>query len=136
MDNLLSKLDPIAAPLGRLFLSLIFIGAGLAKVMSGGEGTMAYMEAAGVPGFLFWPAALFELMAGLAILVGWQTRLVAFLLAGFCMMTAALFHTDFADQVQQTMFLKNMAMAGAFLLLMRFGGGEFSLDNRAASGDS
>ncbi|NVJ98516.1 MAG: DoxX family protein [Alphaproteobacteria bacterium] len=136
MDNLLSKLDPIAAPLGRLFLSLIFIGAGLAKVMSGGEGMVAYMESAGVPGFLFWPAALFELFAGLAILVGWKTRMVAFLLSGFCMLTAILFHADFADQMQQTMFMKNMALAGAFLFLMRFGGGEFSLDNRGASGDS
>lgn len=136
MDNLLSKLDPFAAPLGRLFLSLIFIGAGLAKVMSGGAGMTEYMEAAGVPGFLFWPAALFELLGGLAILVGFKTRLVAFLMAGFCLVTAVMFHLDFGDQTQQTMFLKNVAMAGGFLFLFRFGGGEFAFDNRAASGDS
>ncbi|WP_286829937.1 MULTISPECIES: DoxX family protein [Kordiimonas] len=136
MDNLLSKFDPFAAPLGRLFLSIIFIGAGFAKVASGGAGMVEYMEAAGVPGFLFWPAAIFELLAGIAILVGFKTRLVAFLLAGFCLITAVMFHADFADQMQQTMFLKNLAMAGAFLILMRFGGGEFALDNRAASGDS
>jgi len=136
MDNLFSKFDPFAAPIGRLFLSLIFIGAGFAKVSSGGAGMVEYMESAGVPGFLFWPAALFELLAGIAILIGFKTRLVACLLSGFCIITAVMFHNDFADQTQMTMFLKNVAIAGGLLFLFRFGGGEFSLDNRAASGDS
>lgn len=136
MDNLLSKFDPFAALAGRLLLSLIFIATGFGKMFGGAAETMAYMEAAGVPSMLFWPSALFEALAGLAILVGFQTRLVAFLLAGFCLVAAVLFHSNFADQIQMILFMKNVSMAGGFLILMRFGGGEFSLDNRAASGDS
>ena len=121
----MEKLDPYFALLGRILLSIIFIVAGVTKVMGGGEGTMAYMEASGVPGFLFWPAALFELLAGITILVGFQTRIVALLLAGFCVFTAVVFHG-----AEQVMMMKNITIAGGFLILARFGAGEFSLDNR------
>lgn len=129
----MDKLDPYLAPVGRLLLSLIFITAGLSKIASGGAGMVEYMEAAGVPGILFWPAAIFEAAAGIAILVGYQTRIVAFLLAGFCLMTAVLFHANFADPVEGALFMKNLAIAGGFFILMRHGAGEMSLDNRAGS---
>ncbi len=130
----MEKFDPYFALFGRIFLAVIFIMAGLSKIGSGGEGMVQYMESAGVPGMLFWPAALFEALAGVAILVGFRTKIVAFLLAGFCLLTAVLFHNDFADQTQSILFMKNLAIAGGFLILARFGAGEFSLDNRA-SGD-
>lgn len=122
----MEKLDPYAALLGRLLLSAMFIMAGINKVMGGGEGTIQYMEAAGVPGFLFWPAALFEVVAGLMILAGYQTRIVAYLLAGFCLVTAFVFHAE-----EQVMMLKNITIAGGFLILARFGAGEFSVDGKA-----
>ncbi len=135
MEDLLRKFDPIAALVGRLLLSLIFIATGVGKMAGDPAGTIAYMEAMGVPGFLFWPTALFELLAGLAILVGFKTRIAAFLLSGFCLVTAVMAHADFSDQIQMILFMKNVSMAGGFLILMRFGAGEFSLDNRTASND-
>lgn len=126
----MEKLDPYMALGGRILLSLVFIVAGFSKIASGGEGMIQYMESAGVPGFLFWPAALFEVIGGLAILAGYKTRLLAFLLAGFCLLSGLLFHFIPDDQMQMTMFLKNLAMAGGFLILARFGAGEFSVDGR------
>lgn len=121
----------LAAPLGRLFLSLIFILGGVSK-FADLAGTGAYMAGAGVPGFLALPAAAFELLGGIAILVGWQTRIVALLFAGFCLLTALLFHRDFANQMMMIMFLKNVAMAGGFLILFANGAGAMSMDARKA----
>jgi putative oxidoreductase len=129
----MEKYTPYAHVLGRFLLALVFIPAGLGKITGDPSGTMAYMEAMGVPGFLFWPTALFELLAGIAILIGLQTRIVAFLLAGFCAVTAVLFHANFADQMQIAMFLKNFGMAGGFLVLMAAGAGPMSIDGRKAT---
>ncbi|MBV1900696.1 MAG: DoxX family protein [Kordiimonadaceae bacterium] len=133
METILNKFDPYAALIGRILLSLIFIATGAGKLAGDPATTIGYMESVGVPGFLFWPSTLFELFAGIAILVGYKTRITAFLLAGFCLVAAALFHSNFADQIQMYLFMKNISMAGGFLILMRFGAGEFSLDNRTAA---
>lgn len=121
----------LATPLGRLLMALIFILGGISK-LGALAGTAAYMQGAGLPGFLALPAALFELGGGLAILLGWQTRIVAVLLAGFCVVTAVLFHRNFADQVMLIMFMKNLAMAGGFLILAANGAGAMSMDARKA----
>ena len=71
------------------------------------------MEAMGVPGILLWPTIAFEIGSGLCILLGFQTRLVAVVLAGFSLVTAFIFHHNFADQTQQIMFLKNLASPAA-----------------------
>jgi putative oxidoreductase len=84
------------------------------------------------------PAALLplviatELLGSIAIILGWKTRIVAFLLAGFTLLSALLFHNDFANQIQMVMFLKNVSIAGGFLLLVVHGAGPISLDRRAA----
>jgi putative oxidoreductase len=122
-------MNNLAAPLGRLFLSLIFILGGVSK-FGNLAGTGAYMQSAGVPSALALPAAAFELLAGLAILVGWQTRITALLLAGFCLLTAVLFHSNFADQTMMVMFMKNLGLAGGFLQLYAHGAGSMSLDAR------
>ena len=122
----------LASPLGRLLLSVIFILGGASK-FGDLAGTGAYMQSMGVPSILALPAAAFELLAGLAILVGWQTRIVALLLAGFCVVTAILFHRDFANQTMMIMFMKNLAMAGGFLTLYAHGAGPMSLDARKSA---
>lgn len=122
----------LAAPLGRLLLSLIFILGGASK-LGALAATGAYMHSMGVPAALALPAALFELLGGLAILVGFQTRLVALLLAGFCVVTAVIFHRNLADQTMLIMFMKNLAMAGGFLTLYAHGAGAMSLDARNGS---
>lgn len=123
----MSQLNPYFPPLGRIMIALIFLLSGFGK-LTGIEGTQAYMESAGLPGILAYPAALFEVAAALAVIVGWRTRIAALLLAGFSLLTALIFHFDFGDQIQRVLFLKNIAMAGGFLFLVRFGAGEFSLD--------
>lgn len=112
---------------GRILIALIFVLSGLNKI-GAIEGTQGYMEAMGVPGALIYPTILFEVGAGLAIVIGYQTRVVALALAGFCLVTAFIFHNDLADQTQFVMFMKNVAMAGGFLFLARDGAGEPSLD--------
>jgi len=122
----------LAAPVGRILISLIFIGAGFGKI-TGYAGTQAYMESVGVPGMLLPLVIAVELLGGLAIILGWHTRLAAFLLAGFCLISALIFHSNFADHMQYIMFMKNLALTGAFLMIVSHGAGPWSIDNRARS---
>ena len=112
---------------GRVFMALIFVVAGYGKI-GGYAGTQGYMEAMGVPGMLLPLVIALELGGGILILVGFQTRIVAFLLSGFCLVSAALFHGKFSDQMQSILFMKNVAMAGGFLFLVVHGAGAFSVD--------
>ena len=119
----------------RLLASTIFIGAGLSKLGAGYAGTQAYMASAGVPGAILPLVIALEIGGGLALILGFQTRLVAFVLAGFCIVTGMLFHTG-TDQVQQIMFMKNLAMAGGLLAFTVFGAGRFSLDGEVQTQSS
>ncbi len=115
--------------IGRIFISMIFLMAGLNKITAY-QGTAGYMEAMGVPSMLL-PLVIFTEVAGaLAILIGFKTRLVAFLLAGFSVISAFIFHLNFADQTQSAMFMKNIAIAGGFLFLVANGPGKWALDNK------
>jgi putative oxidoreductase len=113
----------------RMLMALIFVLSGLSK-LGAADAVRGYMEAMGVPGLLLWPTIVFEIGAGLLVALGYRTRVVALLLAGFCLLSAAIFHHQFADQVQMIMFLKNISMAGGFLLLAAVGPGSFGLDAR------
>jgi putative oxidoreductase len=116
----------LLAVVARLFMSAIFIMAGVGKIM-GYAGTQQYMQSVGVPVGLLPPVILLEVGGGLALLVGFQTRLTAMALALFCIISAFLFHSG-ADQMQAIMFMKNFAMAGGLFAFTLFGGGRFSLD--------
>jgi putative oxidoreductase len=113
----------------RMLMALIFVLSGLSK-LGAADAVRGYMEAMGVPGLLLWPTIVFEIGAGLLVALGYRTRVVALLLAGFCLLSAGIFHHQFADQVQMIMFLKNISMAGGFLLLAAVGPGSFGLDAR------
>jgi len=117
---------------GRILLALIFLLAGIGKI-SNPAGTIQYMQAMGVPGLLFWPTVALEVLGGAAVVIGYQTRLVAFVMAGFCVVTALLFHRNFGDQTQMIMFLKNLAIAGGFLLLAGTGATGFAVDKSRRS---
>jgi len=112
---------------GRILLALIFILSGWGKI-SGYAGSQQYMESMGVPGALLPLVIAVELGGGLAVAFGLLTRLAAAGLAAFCLVAAAIFHTDFANQMQFIMFMKNLAMAGGFLVLTAYGPGAFSVD--------
>ena len=122
-------IQSLSAPVGRLLLSLIFITSGLSKIGSF-AGTQAYMESAGVPGLLLPVVIALEVLGGLAVVLGWHTRVAAFLLAGFSLLSAVVFHAKFGDQMQMIMFMKNLGLAGGFLILVAQGAGAYSLDAR------
>lgn len=115
---------------GRIMISAIFLVTGLGKI-AGYAATQGYMTAMGVPGMLLPLVIALEVGGSIAIILGWHTRLVAFLLAGFSVLAALIFHHALGDQVQFLMFMKNIAIAGGFLLLVARGPGEWSLDARA-----
>ena len=116
---------------GRLFLSALFLVSGLGKIAAY-SGTVAYMSALGVSGALLPLVIVTEIAGAIAIVVGWNTRLVAFLLAGYSLLAALLFHRNFGDQIQMIMFLKNVSIAGGLLLLVANGPGPLSLDRHGA----
>ena len=95
------------------------IFAGIGKITSFSQ-TQSYMEAFNLPGFLIIPTIAVQLGAALCILVGFSTRNAALVLAAFCVTTALIFHLDFADRMQQIMFLKNLAIAGGFMVLAQY----------------
>jgi putative oxidoreductase len=123
----MNKLLNIAS---RILMSQIFLLSGFGKIM-GYAGTQGYMAKMGVPGELLPVVIAVEVGGGLALLLGFQTRIVAFGLAGFCIVSALIFHNNFADQMQMVNFLKNMAMAGGLLMFTQYGAGSLSIDNRA-----
>jgi putative oxidoreductase len=123
MDQL-SKFSPLIA---RIIIGGFFLMAGLGK-MADPAGIAGYIQSVGLPGLLAWPAILFEIALGLAIIAGFKTRLAALAGAAFCVFTAVVFHNNFGDQVQMTMFLKNFAIAGGFLMIFAHGAGAVALD--------
>ena len=125
----LSLIENFAAPIGRVLIALIFVMSGLNK-MGNYANTAGWMDAMGVPSELLPMVIGLEVFGGLAVIVGWQTRTASFLLAGFCLLSAVLFHNNFADQNEMIHFMKNFALAGGFLFLTVHGAGRFSLDKR------
>ena len=122
-------LTRLAAPAGRVLLAGLFLVSGIGKIAAY-EASKGYMEATGVPGALLPAVIAFEIVAPLALIAGFKARIAAFLLAGFSTVTALLFHSNFADQIQQVMFLKNLAIAGGLLMIAANGAGALSFDNR------
>ena len=116
---------------GRVLMSSIFIMAGISKI-SGYAGTQGYMESMGVPGALLPLVILLEIGGGLAVLLGWQTRIAAFLLAGFTVLSALIFHADLGDQMQFILFMKNLAMAGGLMFLVAGRRHDWSIDAKLA----
>jgi putative oxidoreductase len=125
MDNLRTY----AVPLGRLLLSAVFIWAGIGKLMDP-AGTAGYFAHVNIPApaVAVWIAIIIELIGGLMILVGFQTRWAALVLAIFCVITGFGVHLPVGDLANMTHFYKNLAMAGGFLYVFAFGAGTWSVD--------
>jgi putative oxidoreductase len=117
----------------RILMAIIFIMAGLGKTADV-AGFAGYMASGGIPAFLAWPVILFEILGGLAILIGYQTRIVALALAAFSVLSGVMFHFVPADQMQMTMLFKNLAMAGGYIALALYGAGSLSVDAKLAKG--
>ena len=115
--------------IGRIFISLIFLIAGVGKIFNY-EGTIGYMESFGVTGYLLIPAIIIEILLPLLVIIGYKTKLAAIILALFSILLAVIFHTDFSNQMQLMSFLKNFAIAGGFLIIFVRGAGKYSIDQR------
>lgn len=116
---------------GRVLLSFMFIMSGLNK-FADMAGTAGYISSVGLPAATVgaWVAAIVETLAGIALLIGFQTRIAALAIAAFCVVTAVFFHADFSNQMQMIMFMKNLTIAGGVLILYVSGPGSLSVDGR------
>ena len=112
---------------GRIFISALFLISALNKIFNL-DGSISWMEGFGVPGFLIFPAIAVEIILPVLVIVGYQARIAAGVLAVFCLMTAFLFHFDFADQSQLVSFLKNIGLAGGFLFIVANGTKDWAVD--------
>jgi putative oxidoreductase len=122
------KINNLSTLIGRALIAIMFIMAGYSKI-GGYEGTQGYMESVGVPGILLPVVIALELLGGIAVLVGYQTKIAAFLLGGFTFLTAIIFHSDFGQQMQMILLMKNLAISGAFLLLFVHGPGQWAVNS-------
>ena len=123
--------------LGRILIAAMFIDAGVPKLGTFAA-TQAYMASAGVPGALLPAVIALEVLGGIALILGYRTRIVAMAMAAFTVLAALLFHRA-PDQIQHILLMKNVAIAGGLLILAARGAGSWSLDARnaglAAPGD-
>ncbi len=134
-----SSIGSVAALAGRILIAYLFVSAGIAK-LADLPGAMAYTATGGIPGGLAFPAMLLEIFGGLAILVGWQTRIAAVALAAFTLVASVLFHylpsltAEPGQAFMQSLLLnKNLGVAGGLLVLAGIGAGALSLDARRES---
>ena len=104
----------------RSLMGLLFLVSATTKVMDA-RMIQTYMHAFGVPESLVWPAAAWEYGAGVLLMVGLYARPLSILLAGWCVLTAVIFHTRFSDLDQLMNFFKNMTIAGGFLMIAMTG---------------
>ncbi len=126
-----SAATSIAPAAGRAMISALFLLSGISKVTAPAM-TIGYIQSVGLPAptVAFALSAMVELVGGLALLLGFRTRITAGILFLFTLATAAFFHTHLADQNQFIHFFKNVAIAGGLLNVLAFGGGRISLDGR------
>ena len=115
--------------IGRIFISLIFLLSGYNKIFNYGD-TISWMEGFGIPGFLLWPAIVLEIIFPVLVIIGYRTKISAILLSIFCIATALIFHFDFANQMQTIAFLKNLGLAGGFLIIAAHGPKDWAVDKK------
>lgn len=125
----MNTVQAVGLLVARLLMALVFVAAGYSKI-GGYAGTQEYMAAFGVPGALLPLVIALEIGAGVALALGLLTRLAALGLALFTLGAAVLFHANFADGMQQILFMKNLAMAGGLFALVASGAGRLSIDRR------
>lgn len=124
-------MSSIAMLIGRVLLSIIFIQAGIFKLMDV-SGTIGYVETIGLPlaSLVIWPVILIEVVGGLLVLAGFYTRIAASVLAVFCMFAALSAHSNWANIMELQAFMKDIAISGGLLYVAAAGAGIISLDTR------
>jgi putative oxidoreductase len=125
-------MSAIAAFIGRLMLAALFVLAGIPKIIDP-SGAAAMLEGVNLPGSLAMPTGVFEVVAGLLLALGFMTRIVSILLAGFTLLTVFFFHNQFGDPLQAALALKNIAVAGGLLVVFAYGQMRWSYDHMRAT---
>ncbi len=115
--------------IGRVFLSSLFLVEGIKKLFFFQEETQIYMEEYGVPEFLFFPSTILEIIFPILIIIGFKTRFCASVMVIFTVTVTLIFHVDFNNQMQLVAFLKNISIAGGFLIVVANNNRFFSIDN-------
>lgn len=125
----MSELDRYVTLLGRILIAYIFVTAGISK-LGAPAATMTMLAGHGlpVPVAAYIVTVIVELGFGLLLLFGFQTRLAGIVLAIWCVATALVAHTNFADRNMEIHFFKNIAMAGGLLFVFAHGAGAISID--------
>ena len=106
----------IVEAFGRIFISILFIVEAIRKI-SFKEETIFYMEDYGVPEILFYPSLIFELVFPILLIIGYQTRISAIAMFIFTIVVTIIFHNDFGNHIQFMALLKNLSIAGGFLII-------------------
>ena len=114
--------------LGRVFLSTLFLVEGIGKI-SMQEEVIMFMDDYGVPEILFVPAIIIEILFPLLLIIGYRAKWAASIMAIFTFTVAIIFHTDFSEGMQMIFFLKDIAIAGGFMIIVAYGPGKISLDH-------
>ena len=130
LSSLSTVLRIVSELAGRILVSVLFLVSGIGKIGAYAD-VAGDMASAGVPPVLLPLVIATEVVGGVAIVLGWRTRIVAFLLAGYSLLAAIVFHLNLGDPVEAVMFFKDLSIAGAFLLLVAHGAGPLSLDRRS-----
>ncbi len=119
---------------GRILLAAIFLMSGLNKILHS-QATQQYMASAGMPatGLLLVGAIVFELAGAVLLVVGWKTRIGAWLLIIFLVPTTLIFHTHLSDQNQVIHFMKNLSMLGGLLYVAAYGPGPLSIEQKGVA---
>lgn len=116
-----SQYSTSIAPLtGRILVAALFLASGIGKVEAPTE-TLGYIASVGIPQpmLAYAGAVMIELLGGLLLLFGYRARYTSLVLAAYCVVTAFLFHHALHDQDQFFHFMKNLAIAGGALDVVR-----------------
>jgi len=121
--------------IARVFMAAVFVIFGVYKIVHNTK-MKGYMTAHGVPDELIYLVIPVQIGGGILVALGYQTRIAALMLAGFCIVAPSLFHTDFKNGTELAHFTKDFAIAGGFLFMIAYGPGPLSLDERLSHSKS
>src|SRR5258705_13871059 len=127
------KDNPYLGAVGRFLIAALFLISGLGKIATPAL-TQGFIASAGLPFPLlaYLVAIVIEVGGGILLVLGYQSRIVASVMAVFTVAAALGFHQNFADQNAMAHFLKNISITGGLLQIVALGAGTFSIDSRLA----
>ena len=129
----MSAFSSFFAFFARIFLAVLFVVSGWGK-LSGFEGFVGYVASNGLPVPQLFAALtiLVELGGGVLLILGLFSRLAAFIMAGFALLTIVVVHhfwtmADAEMAANQLAAMKNLAIAGGLLMVTAFGPGAWAV---------